>query len=486
MTAACQLGTERDRADWFVLLLAVMGSDWRAWGRSTGLANAGLCVGRVAGPGGDPWHAREMVAPSEDLDFRRLVSQETVGLRPLLDRGGLTVYHGIDPSADSLHVGHLIGVLTLRRLQEAGHRPIALAGGGTGRIGDPGGKDTERPLLSLEEIAHNVSSIRLQLEGLLDFSGPPERAALLLDNAEWLASYPLVDFLREVGKHFTVNQMIAKESVRSRIERPGQGISFTEFSYMLLQAADYLHLFDRHGCRLQIGGSDQWGNITMGVELVRKARQQEAHGLTWPLLTRADGSKVGKSDAGGVPWLDRRRTSPFALHQYFLRKADDEVGPLLRYLTFLSHEEIAALDAVTAAHPEKREAQRALAFEVVGLVHGEKEAARAEQAGRALYSEEIASLDEELLMQLMAEAPASRLAGSELEGSGLSLDEALARTGLSPSKGAARTAIAQGGAYVNNRRRSPEDAFITRDDLLFGRHVVLRRGKREYHLVSFE
>lgn len=427
-----------------------------------------------------------MVSLTADLDFRGLVSQETSGLRPLLDAGGLTVYHGIDPSADSMHVGHLIGVLTLRRLQTAGHRPIALAGGGTGQIGDPGGKDSERPLLERDQIAHNVASIRAQLEGLIDFSGPPDRAALLLDNAEWLASFSLVEFLRDVGKHFTVNQMIAKEAVRNRIGRPEQGISFTEFSYMLLQATDYRHLFDRYGCRLQIGGSDQWGNITMGIDYVRKARQAEVHGLTWPLLTRADGSKVGKSDAGGVPWLDRRRTSPFALYQYFVRKGDDEVGQLLRYLTFLAAEEIEALDRSTAAHPEKRDAQRALAEEVVGLVHGEKEAARAAQAAQALYSEEIASLDEELLLEVLAEAPATKLAMSELEGDGLPLDEALARTGLSPSKGAARTAISQGGAYVNNRRRTTTEAAIRREDLLFGRHLVLRRGKREYHLLTFE
>jgi tyrosyl-tRNA synthetase len=427
-----------------------------------------------------------MASVFEDLEFRGLVSQQTAGLPALLDAGGLTVYHGIDPSADSLHVGHLIGVLTLRRLQEGGHRPIALAGGGTGQIGDPGGKDTERPLLGIDQIAANVAGIRAQLEGLLEFSSSLDQGALLLDNAEWLGAYRLVDFLREVGKHFTVNQMVAKESVKSRIERPEQGISFTEFSYMLLQATDYLHLFDHYGCRLQIGGSDQWGNITMGIDYIRRARQQEAHGLTWPLLTRSDGSKVGKSDSGEVPWLDRRRTSPFSLYQYFVRKPDDEVGQLLRYLTFLSKDEITALDEERAEHPERRQSQQALARQVCTLVHGKDETARAEAAAAALYSEEIADLDEELLLEVFSKAPSSSIERSALDGEGLALDEALARTGLSASKGAARTAISQGGAYVNNRRRREDDARIKEADLLYGRYVVLRRGRREYHLVLFE
>ena len=277
-----------------------------------------------------------------DLEFRGLVHQVTDPSVPKkLDSESLTVYAGFDPTADSLHVGHLLQMCTLRRLQLAGHRPIALAGGGTGMIGDPGGKSEERNLLSVEELAANVAGIRTQLGRLLDFSdGAGERRALLLDNSAWLGRVGLIDFLRDVGKHFTVNQMVAKESVRSRLDRPEQGISFTEFSYMLLQAYDFLHLFEAHDCHLQIGGSDQWGNITMGVELIRKTRQAEVYGLTTPLLLKADGTKFGKTESGTV-WLDARRTSPYQLYQYFLRTEDATVGTVLRMLTFLDHDTIA-------------------------------------------------------------------------------------------------------------------------------------------------
>ena len=433
------------------------------------------------------WHAKSVPSVSEDLAFRGLISQESAGLRAAIDHERLTVYHGIDPTADSLHVGHLIGALTLRRLQQGGHRPIALAGGGTGQIGDPGGRDSERPLLNREQIEANVAAIGAQLERLLDFSpGDGGSSALLLNNADWLVDYRLVDFLRDVGKHFTVNQMIAKESVKNRIDRPGQGISFTEFSYMLLQACDYLYLFDHHGCRLQIGGSDQWGNITMGLEYVRKVRQADAHAFTWPLLTRSDGSKIGKSDNADVCWLDARRTSPFAFYQYFVRKADDEVGQLIRLYTFSSHEEILALDEATRERPQQREAQRALAREVTTLVHGPESATRAEHAAAALYGEDISGLDEPLLLEVFSGAPSSVLPRSVLDDGGLDLAEALATTGLSPSRGAARTAIEQGGAYVNNRRRSAEQGSLSHEDLLFGRYAVLRRGRRDYHLLRFE
>ncbi len=278
--------------------------------------------------------------------------------------------------------------------------------------------------------------------------------------------------------------MVAKESVRTRIERPEQGISFTEFSYMLLQAADYLHLYDAEGCTLQLGGSDQWGNITMGCELIRKKRGAEAHVLTWPLLLRADGTKYGKSEDGAV-WLDPDRTSPFALYQWFVRAPDDLVGQLLRYFTFLPHDEIAALDRATSDHPERREAQRALAHEVCALVHGADEAARAEAASRALYSEEVASLDERTLLEVFADAPSSERPRAELDGDGLGLIEVLEASGLVASRSAARREIAQGAVYVNNRRRSDGDDRIARGDLLADRYVVVRRGKRDYHLLKF-
>jgi tyrosyl-tRNA synthetase len=427
-----------------------------------------------------------MVALSADLEFRGLIHQVTdASVLDALDHGHLTAYIGFDPTADSLHVGHLMQMCTLRRLQLAGHRPIALAGGGTGMIGDPGGKSEERNLLSVEELAANVAGIRPQLERFLDFSeGAAGARALLVDNSDWLGRLSLVDFLRDTGKHFTVNQMVAKESVRARLERPEQGISYTEFSYMLLQAYDFLQLFDAHDCRLQLGGSDQWGNITMGIELIRKTRQAEAYGLTSPLLLKADGTKFGKTESGSV-WLDARRTSPYQLYQYFLRTEDASVGTVVRMLTFLDHDTIASLDAETAEHPERRQAQRSLAHEVCVLVHGEAEATRAAAAAQALYSEEIATLDEATLLEVCADAPTSSVARAELDG-GMGLVDALVVAGLAPSKGRARTTITQGGAYVNNRRVADADARLGPDDLLFGRYLVLRRGQRDYHLLRFD
>ena len=288
---------------------------------------------------------------SEDLAFRGLIHQMTdAGLPQLLDKPGLTLYAGFDPSADSLHVGNLLQLCTLRRFQEAGHRPISLAGGGTGMIGDPGGKQDERQLLDLETIESHLEAIRPQLAQFLDLDG---HRALLLNNADWLSKLSTLEYLRDVGKHFTVNQMVAKESVKTRFDRPDQGISYTEFSYMLLQAYDFLRLHVDHGCDLQIGGSDQWGNITMGVDLVRKVCGDEVWGLTTPLIVKPDGTKYGKTESGTV-WLDPKLTSPFAMYQFFVNTPDDQVGELIRYLTFLDHDEIEALDAETATHPQRR------------------------------------------------------------------------------------------------------------------------------------
>ncbi|MDR3647559.1 MAG: tyrosine--tRNA ligase [Acidimicrobiales bacterium] len=423
---------------------------------------------------------------SSDLEFRGLVHQVTDPSLPArLDAEPLTAYFGIDPTADSLHVGHLLGVLVLRRLQEAGHRPIALAGGGTGAIGDPGGKSEERVLLAEAELAANLAGIRAQLERLVDFGDAAGGSrALLVDNGEWLTRLGVIEFLRDVGKHFSVNQMTAKESVRARLERPEQGISFTEFSYMLLQAYDYLHLFDEHGCRLQLGGSEQWGNITMGVELIRRARRQEVFGLTTPLVLKADGTKFGKTESGTV-WLDATRTSPYRFYQFFFRAEDSVVGAYLRFFTFLDHDTIRGLDEATASHPERREAQRVLAREVSTVVHGEAEARRAESASLALYSGTLASLDEDMLLEVRKETPASTRVRTTLDGDGLALVDALVETGLATSKRDARTLVAQGGVYVNDERVQDTEARLGRPDLLFDRHLVLRKG-RDYHLVSFE
>ena len=415
----------------------------------------------------------------EDLEFRGLVHQVTdPDLPGLLDAGGLTAYAGFDPSAPSLQLGNLVGVLNLVRLQRAGHRPIALAGGGTGMVGDPSGKTEERSLLTPEQLERNLAGIRAQLERFLDF----DAGAVMVDNGEWLWRVGLLEFLRDVGKHFTVNAMIAKESVRTRLEQREQGISYTEFTYMLLQAYDFLELFDRYGCRLQLGGSDQWGNIVTGVELVRRVRGETAYGLTTPLITDDHGRKLGKTETGTV-WLDAGLTSPYQLFQYLLNAPDDRVGTYLRALTLLPRERVEELDAATAESPQRREAQRALAREVVAVVHGEAEAQAAERAGRALFGEELAELDEPSLLAVFAEAPSTELPRSALEGAGVPVVEVLADCGLTSSRSAARKAVEQGGAYVNNRRVDDLERRLTGADLLHGRYVVLRRGKRDHHLL---
>jgi tyrosyl-tRNA synthetase len=426
-----------------------------------------------------------MASLADDLRFRGLIHQVTdPTLEERLDGDRLSAYTGFDPTADSLHVGSLLQLCNLRRLQLAGHRPIAVAGGGTGFVGDPGGKTEERALLSEEALRANLEGIHAQLARFVDFDGGVEDGrAVLVNNADWLAPLSLFDFLRNVGKHFTINQMVAKDSVRSRLERADQGISYMEFSYMLLQAYDFLHLFDTFDCRLQLGGSDQWGNITMGIELIRKLRQQEVWGLTTPLVVKADGTKFGKTESGTV-WLDAARTSPYQLYQFFLRSEDAVVGAYLRYFTFLSHEEILELDQATTEHPERREAQRQLARQVCTLIHGEGETARAEEAAAALFGGDLAGLDERTVLDVFAEAPASSLPRTRLDGE-LTLVDLLVETGLEASRGRARTTVEQGGAYLNNRRETEADRTIGPGDLLAGQFVVARRGKRDYHLVRF-
>jgi tyrosyl-tRNA synthetase len=419
---------------------------------------------------------------SEDLAFRGLIHQVTdPDLLRRLDAPGLTLYAGFDPSADSLHVGHLLQFATLRRFQLAGHRPIALAGGGTGMIGDPGGKTDERQLLTPEQLQRNIEGIRPQLAQFLDLDDKVHNAALLLDNSVWLGALSTLDFLRSVGKHFTVNAMVAKESVKSRLERPDQGISYTEFSYMLLQAYDFLRLHLDHKCDLQIGGSDQWGNITMGIELIRKVTGDEAWGLTTPLLLKADGTKFGKSESGTV-WLDAAHTSPYALYQFLLNTLDEQVGQLIRYLTFLDHSEIEALDSETAEHPERRAAQKALARSVVALVHGEAEVTKAEEASAALFGQEIAGLSEEMLLAVTEDAPSTTISKNDIA-SGLPLIDALERTGLAKSRGEARRTIEGGGAYVNNDRQSDASRELGPADLLHDRYIVLRKGPRAIHVL---
>ncbi|HEX2273424.1 MAG TPA: tyrosine--tRNA ligase [Acidimicrobiales bacterium] len=419
-----------------------------------------------------------------DLEWRGMVHQVTdpeLGVKLAAER--FVAYAGFDATADSLHVGHLVGVVGLQRLQRAGHRPLALVGGGTTLVGDPSGKEAERPLLSEAEIDANVAGIRRQIERFVELGDRPEDG-VLVNNADWLRRLGLTDFLRDVGKHFTVNAMIAKESVRARLAEREQGISYTEFSYMLLQAYDFLHLHDTFGCRLQLGGSDQWGNITTGIELVRRVRGATVYGVTWPLVTKADGTKFGKTEAGAV-WLDPARTSPYQFSQFWLRTDDRDVVRYLKLLSSLDREQIAELEREVAERPAQRRAQQALADDLTTAVHGRAAADAARRAAQALFGGELADLDEATLLDVFSEAPSTTLSRQELADGGVPLVDLLARTAVVPSRSAARAAVEAGGAYVNNRRETDLDRRIGEGDLVAGSYVVLRRGKRSYHLVRF-
>jgi tyrosyl-tRNA synthetase len=414
----------------------------------------------------------------DELTWRGLIYDLTEGLPDLLAKGPVTGYIGFDPSASSLHVGSLLPVLALARLQRCGHCPVAVVGGGTGMIGDPSGKQKERLLLSREQIAENVKGLRSQLERFLQFDG--EHAATIVDNAEWLASVDLMTFLRDVGKHFTVNYMLQKESVSRRLESE-DGISFTEFSYQMLQAYDFLQLFDRSGCTLQLGGSDQWGNITAGIDLVRKLRAQRVHGLVMPLLTTASGEKFGKTEKGAV-WLDPERTSPFRFYQFWLNTDDRDAARNLRFFTFLGREEIAALEVATRERPAAREAQRALASEVTRLVHGDEQVARAEHASMLLFGEDIASLPLDDVLAVFEDVPSTDIPSSEWQG-GIGLVDLIARVQLAPSRSEARRLVQSGGIYVNNRRFSDAQARLTLDQSIAGRLFVIRKGQKQNYLI---
>ena len=418
-----------------------------------------------------------------DLKARGLVHQvtsdEVVGL---LRAGPVTTYIGFDPTADSLHVGSLLPVLALVRLQRAGHRPIAVVGGGTGMIGDPSGKSAERNLLTTEQLDANIAGQKRQLERFLDFTGPS--AARVVNNLDWLGKLDLIGFLRDIGKHFSVNAMTQRDSVQLRLEGRDQGISFTEFAYALLQAFDFLELFDRYGCRMQMGGSDQWGNITDGCDLIRRVRQGSAYGMTMPLITKADGSKFGKTESGTV-WIDPQRTSPFAFFQFWLNMPDADALRYLRYFTFLEPASLDALDEQHAKHPEKREAQRLLAQQVTALVHGDAALASAQRATAVLYEGgDLRTLSPAELAEGLGDAPRTEVPVAELATPGLDLPSALVRCGLAPSKGQARTAIEQGAVSVNHEVVKDATRMLTKSDLLAERFVVLRRGKKTYSLID--
>lgn len=408
----------------------------------------------------------------DELHWRGLIAQSTDddALRSALDRGPVTLYAGFDPTGPSLHMGHLVPLLTLRRFQLAGHRPIALAGGATGLIGDPTGKSAERTLLTAETVGGYVERIRSQLSRFLDFDGAA--AAVLTNNLDWTANLTTVDFLRDVGKHFSVNVMLSRDTVRRRLD--AGGISFTEFSYLLLQSMDYLELFRRYGCTLQIGGSDQWGNIVGGVDLIRRVEAATSHALTVPLVTDASGEKFGKSTGGGSLWLDPELTSPYAWYQYWINTDDTDVVTRLRTFTFFTQEEIDALGETVTSRPAAREAQRVLAAELTTLVHGRTATEQVQAASAALFGRgELMALSEPMLAAALHEAGAVQVKG-ELPG----VAAMLHRSGLCPSTSAARRAVVDGGAYVNNTRITDVDWKPTPGDLLHGRWLVLRRGKR--------
>ena len=417
----------------------------------------------------------------DDLTWRGLIAQTTDldALRRDLAAGPVTLYCGFDPTADSLHVGNLVPLLALRRFQLAGHRPIALAGGATGFIGDPSGRSAERVLMTPEIVAGRVARIRVQLGRFLEFGDGPTDA-LLADNLDWTAPMSALDFLRDVGKHFSINQMLAKESVSARLE--AGGLSYTEFSYMLLQSYDYLELHRRHGCTLQLGGNDQWGNITAGLDLIRRvegAERASAHALTLPLVTDPSGGKLGKSTGGGNVWLDPALTSPYGLYQYLLNVDDRDVGTYLRLLTFLSRERVEELDGVTAERPHARAAQRALAEELTALVHGPAQLAQVQAASAALFGGgALEDLDEATLASVLAEVPSTTVTGEAPP-----LVDLLA-SALGLSKSDARRAVRDGGAYLNNRKLTDQAGRSTEQDWLHGRFLVLRRGKRATAVVE--
>lgn len=416
----------------------------------------------------------------EEFRWRGLVYDYTEGLPDVLAHDKVTVYIGFDPTSDSLQVGNLLALMGLARMQRAGHTPIAVAGGGTGLIGDPSGKAQERPLQDAEKIAANVEAIRAQLARFLDFE-VRSNPARIVNNAEWLTAISMMDFLREVGKHFTVNYMITKDSVRTRLERQ-EGISFTEFSYMLLQAYDFLQLYDRYGCTVQAGGSDQWGNITAGVELIRRVRGARAYGLVYPLVTTPDGAKLGKTEQGTI-WLDARKTSPYRFYQFWLNQPDAEAVRYLRYFTWLNAEEIAALEAATQERPEHRAAQRTLARELTRMVHGEQALADAEKASQVLFGGTVEGLSAADIEDIFADVPSSQLPRHALEGEGKPLLDLLVETGMVKSKSEARRLVASGGAYINNMRVDDAGANVTLSQVIEGRFLFLRSGKKQYHLV---
>lgn len=419
----------------------------------------------------------------DSLKQRGMFSQVTneAEVAKMLDTPGNAIYVGFDPTADSLHVGHMLPIMGLAMLQRVGHVPIALVGGATGMVGDPSGRSTERNLLTADEVRHNSECIRKQLAHFLDFDA--SNAAIMVNNADWTEKLTAIEWLRDVGKHFTINYMLAKESVKRRVEDRENGVSYTEFSYMILQSYDFLQLFKRLNCRLQAGGSDQWGNITAGIDLIRRVTGGEAFGITFPLVTTSSGEKFGKS-AGNAVWLDPARTSPYRFYQYWLQTEDADVKKFLGFFSFLPWEEIEAIAAEHMAAPERRVGQRRLAEEVTRLVHGEDELQRAMNASKALFGGSLDGLEKRDLDDIFADVPSATLERGEI-GGGIGIVDLLVRSGMCTSNGEARRLVQGGGIYVNNERVGDATATFGNDALLADSVIVLRSGKKNYRLVRF-
>lgn len=416
-----------------------------------------------------------------EFEWRGMVYDATEGLQEVLAKNKVTAYIGFDPSAPSLHVGSLLPIMGLVHLQRCGHTPIAVVGGGTGLIGDPSGKTQERPLLTKEQVDANLEGIKEQLSRFLDFE-TKTNPAIIVNNAEWLCRVAMLDFLRDVGKYFSVNYMIAKESVKRRLEQE-EGISFTEFSYLLLQAYDFLVLYDRHNCILQMGGSDQWGNITAGIDLIRRLRGGKAYGLVFPLVATTSGVKFGKTELGTV-WLDAKLTSPFRFYQFWLNTNDQDVIRYLKFFTLLSRGEVQKLEDSMATCPEKRESQRKLAQEITRMVHGVTGLEKAERASRILFGEEISNLSAQDVLDVFADVPSSRMDKSQFSGDGMSLVDMVTSCGLARSKSEARRLIEGGGIYLNNLRITDVQRTVSLLESIEGQVFILRKGPKQYHLVQ--
>ncbi len=415
-----------------------------------------------------------------EFEWRGMVYDATDGLRDALATGTMTGYIGFDPTADSLHVGSLLPIMALARFQHAGHTPIAIVGGGTGLIGDPSGKTQERQLLTLEQVDRNVAGIREQLARFLDFDRAPN-AARIINNADWLVPMPLMTFLRDVGKHFTVNYLLQKESVKRRLEQE-DGISYTEFSYLLTQAYDFVQLYDRVGCTLQMGGSDQWGNITAGIDLIRRLRGGKAHGLVLPLVATAAGVKFGKTEAGTI-WLDAARTTPFRFYQFWLNTDDRDVLRYLKFFTFFDESQVAALAASLAEHPERREAQRALAEHVTDLVHGSEQRQRAEHASALLFTGDVRQATKDEILMVFDDVPSTEMDPGEFGEEGIPATRLITASGLEPSGSAAARLIKGGGFYINDERVTNEKARIRTEQAIDGEIFVLRKGQRDRRII---